>query len=731
MKRLSCLLLLLLLSTAAIAQEPYDVLPAEDQFHDQRLMLQKHFSRLNHRPAWQRAVAAARIRDERDWQDWREPLLEKYRQALGLPFPERTPLNVERIAVIDRGSYRIEKLIYYSVPEVPVTASLYVPQTGSGPFPGIIVPCGHSENGRLYNLYQSVGLGLVLKGYVALVFDPVGQGERYSYLDEAGKPLLYEPVLEHCFLANPLFLMGEHLMAVRLWDAIRAIDLLESLDYVDKERIGCTGNSGGGTVTLHLVPLEQRIKVAVPTGTVNGPEMGVGGGGAGDGEQNLTNSIPFGISHADLMMLAWPRPYRLIKESRGGVHTFSWESFVQAEHLYRTLGAPEKMSLFETEWPHEFWQCEREAMYQWFGRWFYGREDDSKEPELKLETDQALWCSTMGQIYHDREMSPAKWIHQQALRTRPQWAAPKDRQAHAALRDSLRAQAATLLNNPPRPAAPTARKLGELSEPGLAIEKLVLYPEADVYLPALLVRPAAGKVRGTVLVAGPGDKHAADNLALSRELAGQGLAVMLVDLRGWGETRPDSNERDLMDKWQSQTLGIEASLAYDGLRLGRSVFAMRVHDLLSCVDYLAGRPELGDGKVALLAHSSAGPLALYAAALDSRVKGVLADSSLATFLELTRPVLYRYGFIDFLPGALARHDLPQVAAAIAPNPVWLANPLDCLKAGKADAAADYAFAAGSYRALGQAQAFQVKSYLSGADRTRISREWATAVFGRK
>ena len=142
MKRLILLLVLaltLLLAPMAAAQansDPLDVLPAEDFFFDQSIMLLKHMQRIPQERSWQRDVEVARIRNEQDWSARREKLLTDYRDALGLPFPERTDLAAERVGTLDRGSYRIEKIIYQSQPGIMVTANLYVPQTGTGPFPG-------------------------------------------------------------------------------------------------------------------------------------------------------------------------------------------------------------------------------------------------------------------------------------------------------------------------------------------------------------------------------------------------------------------------------------------------------------------------------------------------------------------------------------------------------------------------------------------------------------------
>ena len=739
MKPAACALILLLfclcpLAASAADSDPYKVLPAGEggNFADQSIMLLKHLSRIAQQRAWDREVEVARIRSEKDWEAYKSELLRKYRLSLGLPFPERTPLNPEIVKVLDRGSYRIENIIYQSMPEIYVTANLYVPQTGPGPFPGILFSCGHSENGKAYELYHSAALGLVHKGYVVLVYDPLGQGERYQYLNPDGTLMMPSPVREHSFMANPLFLIGGHLMALRLWDGMRGIDYLESRKEVDTTRIGCTGNSGGGTVTLHLTPLEERIKVAVLVGTVNGPDMELGTGGISDGEQNTARQVPFGITHADLMMLAWPRPYRLIKESQSEVRRETRASFIQARYLYETLGSPDKMTLVETEQPHGYFREMREPMYFWFGKWFYGRADDRLEPELTLEKEESLRCSSSGQILLERGKALWQWAAEQYKKDFPDRPAPRNSGEMAAFRQALAIETDSLFCNPRPGFTPSAIALGVLDSAGegFTVEKFALYSEVDIYLPCLFFKPRGRDKFPTVILADSKGKTA-DGGALARALAGMGYGVLAVDLRGTGETRiTRRSERDQEGAYEAQVLGVEAGVAYDGLRLGRPVFAMRVYDLLKTAGYLRTRPEVDAANIGLIGRNSCGMPALYAAALDPGIKGVLADSALASFSELVTAKIYTWHFMDFIPRVLRCHDLPQVAGALAPRVLWVTNPLDAEKHAldRSSAGQSYAWTADVYRNFKSADKFRLSPYSAGLLFQDTAIAWARAVF---
>ena len=99
-------------------------------------------------------------------------------------FPERNDLSPSIVNTVERDGYRIEVVLFQSRPNFWVPGSLYIPASGSGPFPGIISPCGHSANGRLSRAYQALYIDLVKSGFVVLAYDPIGQGERLQAFDD-------------------------------------------------------------------------------------------------------------------------------------------------------------------------------------------------------------------------------------------------------------------------------------------------------------------------------------------------------------------------------------------------------------------------------------------------------------------------------------------------------------------------------------------------------------------
>ncbi|HXK58599.1 MAG TPA: prolyl oligopeptidase family serine peptidase [Acidobacteriota bacterium] len=185
----------------------------------------------------------------------------RIQQCFG-PWPAKTPLNARIPGVIEREDYRIEKVIFESRPGFPVTANLYVPKGRVLPLPGVVGSCGHSDNGKARDLYQSFCQGLVRQGYVVLIFDPIGQGERLQYLTDKLKARHGIGGSEHNWIGNQQLLVGEFFGTWRAWDGIRALDYLLTRPEVDPKQVGITGQSGGGTMTTWLCGVDQHWAMA-------------------------------------------------------------------------------------------------------------------------------------------------------------------------------------------------------------------------------------------------------------------------------------------------------------------------------------------------------------------------------------------------------------------------------------------------------------------------------------
>src|SRR5262245_60075756 len=216
------------------------------------------------------------------------------------------PLNARVTGRIERPRYVIEKVIFESLPRFWVTANLYRPAS-PGKYPGVLLPLGHWEEGK--PAMQRMAINLALKGFVALAYDPIGQGERQQAYDRRlGESLGAWATEQHFLVGGQCLLAGESFARYRIWDAKRALDYLLSRPEVESEKIGCTGCSGGGTVTTYIAALDARIKVAAPACYMNSYRV-LFAGAIGDSEQSLPNFLSSGLDLTDYVELFAPKPW--------------------------------------------------------------------------------------------------------------------------------------------------------------------------------------------------------------------------------------------------------------------------------------------------------------------------------------------------------------------------------------------------------------------------------------
>src|SRR5207247_2661032 len=156
--------------------------------------------------------------------------------------PERTPLNARTLGTVEREGYRLEKILYESVPQFHIAANLYIPTTGKPPYPGVLFQMGHSGNGKAWDSYQRCCQGLARLGYLVLAFDPMGQGERIYYPNTSLRGTrLRSADDEHTVPGRQMLLVGDTCTRLQVWDAVRSLDYLRAHPLVDPQRLAWSG----------------------------------------------------------------------------------------------------------------------------------------------------------------------------------------------------------------------------------------------------------------------------------------------------------------------------------------------------------------------------------------------------------------------------------------------------------------------------------------------------------
>jgi len=592
-------------------------------------------------------------------------LREAWAAAIG-PMPERTPLNARVVGTLDRPAYRIEKVLYESRPGHHVTANLYVPKSGKPPYPGVLVPCGHSANGKAMDAYQSISILLASNGFVALIYDPIGQGERIQTFGADGKPAA-SGTGEHTLVDIGARLIGRSAAHYRIWDGIRSIDYLCSRPEVDSNRIGCTGNSGGGTLTSYLMATDDRISPAAPSCYITTLEKLFATIGPQDGEQNIPGQVALGIDHADYLVMRAPEPTLLLAATKdffdiGG----TWEAVREAKRLYTILGHGERVDICEAPGPHGFGKFQREAALRWMRRWLMEVDDAPTESPPELAKDAELQVTQSGQVVPELKGRTA-WDFNldEARRLTPA--------REAFWRDNPRekclAEVRRMAGIRPLAEKPAAKACGTVKREGYGIEKLVIERPDEVPVPALLFlpEPRAGKAPAVLYISGRGKAADAAPGGAIETLVKSGRVVLAIDVRGIGETAAATPKA----YWSK-----EYPIAYLALHLNRPLLGQRVEDTLAALDILAARPEIDAGKIEIIGIDAAGPIALHAAALDGRLREVTLVRSIESWMDVVTTPLSKNQLAQVVPAALTRYDLPDLVRAIAPRTVHTNDPVD-------------------------------------------------------
>ena len=591
-------------------------------------------------------------------------------QTLGGAFPERTPLNARTVGTIEREGYKIEKVIFESQPKFYVTASLYLPTRGRGPFPAILFPLGHEEGAKAHDTWQQVLGSFAQKGYVALAWDQIGQGERVQMYDtDFGESKVRRSTTEHTILGIQCLLTGDNLARYTIWDGIRALDYLLSRPEVDATRIGLTGNSGGGTHTAYLAALEDRIHVAAPSCFITSWTALLDTIGPQDAEQNLVPWIGAGLDHADFIYAFAPRPFLMLSAIRdffsiGGARA----TYKEAQGVYTLMGVPEKLSMVEADDGHGYSKPRRLASYRWFGRWLKGVDDQEPEPEVVMATEEELFCTEAGQVTVSLGGETVFTLNQK----RAEQLRPKRPFTSEELRNRMRTL--TAFEAPKN--ALVVKHYGEITRTGYRIEKLVYESEPGILIPSLLFVPEGGSARkpAMIYVHGRGKSAAAAMGGELEQFVKAGLIVLAIDLRGMGETRSRNAEGN--DDFPVYFGDFESAMT--ALHIGRPLVGMQMTDVLRGVDLLATRPDVERTKIYGFGKDTGAIPLLHAAAMDERISKIALEGMLASYQTVIQQRIHRQIFEQVIPGVLRSYDLPDVIAALAPRQVWIVNGVNAL-----------------------------------------------------
>ena len=566
------------------------------------------------------------------------------------------PLNVRITGRVQSENYVIEKVIFESAPGFFVTANLYRPNR-PGRFPAVLLQSGHTQEGKPEP--QRVAANLALKGFVALTFDPLGQGEReQTYERQVDRPLAGWSVNEHIQAGAQSLLIGESVARFFIWDAKRAIDYLLSRPEVDSASLGAVGCSGGGALTTFIGALDPRVKAVATACFINSYRQ-LFAGPDPDSEMSPPHLLSSGLDMADYVELSAPKPWLILATDRD-YFTPSGARIVyeEARHWYDLYGAPDKLRFFVGPGPHGTPLETREAIYEWMIRWLKDGHGDSHEQPVKLYTNHELLVTRSGHVQHE---PGSRKLYQLIL---DEFRAKKRQKTIPELLIELRR-----LKVPSEGSAPEVivsevvdglegrrEQVKFESEPGVEISGRLYIPKSGGRKPAALL--IADKMSSYWIPS---------TTSLAERIAKTGRIVLELEPR---DSPTQDDHRPYVGNWLANARADQ---------IGRNLPSMRAHDILRGVDVLAARSDVDPGSIRAAARGVSGIWLLLAAATDTRIGKVWLDRTPYSLRAALGNSMNTGLFDAVIPGFALHWDLEDLRKAMRNRSVLWTDPTNWME----------------------------------------------------
>jgi hypothetical protein len=611
------------------------------------------------------------------------------------PMPTKTPLKVVLHGRIERPDYTVEKGYFESAPGLYVTGNLYRPRNLTSKAPGVLFAHGHWRDARLSqetdaNLlrelstgeerfekggrsrFQSMCVQLARMGCVVWQWDMLSDSDSVQFsrqivhgfakqrpeMNTAQNWGLYSSQAEAHL---------QSIMGLQTWNAIRSLDFLLSLPEVDPERTAITGASGGGTQTMLLAAVDPRVKLSFPAVMVSTAMQG----GCTCENASLLRVNTGNIEFAGLFA---PKPQGMTT-ANDWTKEMATKGFPELKQLYALLGAPNDVMLHRGEhFPHNYNAVSRSAFYTWLNRYFkLGQREPVIEQDFEpLEREQL----TVWDAEHPAPPAADPEFERRLLRWFTDDAARQLRAAAAApgtRRSQVGAAVEVLVGRKLATAGETEWAAGEQQDRGTYVEQsgTVRNKSYGEELPVLQLVPKNANGRCLLWLgdAGRSALHGANGVTSPavRRLLSAGVTIVGADLLFQGAFLTEGQRVE-----RTRTVANTREFAGYTFGYNHSLFAQRVHDVLTLVKHLRGEQAGLAVKVASVdaaGFGGVGPVVAAARAVSGdAIRRAAVDTGGFRFGKLL-------DFRDprFLPGGAKYLDLPGLLALGAPHPLWVAG----------------------------------------------------------
>jgi dienelactone hydrolase len=634
------------------------------------------------------------------WKTRREEVRRRILVSQGLwPMPEKGPLNAVIHGRIDRGDHTVEKVYFESSPGFFVTGNLYRPKEVKGKVPGIMFAHGHWKDARLSenppekvrqeiaigaerfeqggrSIFQSMCVQLARMGCVVWQWDMLSDSDSNQFTPEIihrfakQRPEMNTP--ENWGLYSPR--AESHLqsvMGLQTWNAVRGLDFLLTLPEVDPERTAITGASGGGTQTMLLAAIDDRVKLSFPVVMVSTAMQG------GCTCEN-SSLLRVGTGNIEFAALFAPRPQGM-NTANDWTKELATKGFPDLKELYGMYGKKDDVFLLRGEhFQHNYNAVTRSAFYTFINKHFrLGQLAPVIERDFEPLSKEQL---TVWDGSHPEPKEKGPEFERRLLRWFSDDSAKQLERAvlkAEGRRDVMLPALKTVVGRDYEGAGEVRWDLKTKQDRGghFEMDGLLVNGTHGEEIAVRWLYPKNWNGRAVVWLEGNGlNGMAGANGAVSEpvgNLLREGTLVVGADLfrqgRGDGGTnRVVANPRE----FAGYTYGYN-----------HPVFAQRVHDVLSVVRFLReGKVggHVSPKRVDLVGWGVAGPVALAARALAGSVVERCAVETGG----------FRFGAVadyrdeGFLPGGAKYLDVPGLMALNVPGALWVAGEREEGIAGK-------------------------------------------------
>ncbi len=619
----------------------YEVAPDCDQTNNIRCYLTNVASDITHN-------SLENINNLEDWKEERELRQEQFLEMMGLQGKafkgERSPLNVTKTGVIQKDGYRIEKLYYESLPDLYVPANLYIPDGLEKPAPAILYVAGHAHTQK--HNYQAHAKNFAQNGFVTLIIETIQRGEvKGEHLGAESKGWFH------------WYSRGYNPGGVELWNGIRGLDLLSEMPEVDKNNLGVTGISGGGSQSWYLPAADSRVKAAAAVAGAGSLEGQISQKTIDDHCDCMMPINTYGIDFSDIGALIAPRPFMIAQPNRDlyysieAVHTLH----EKIKPIYSYYNKPENLIMEEATGGHS-----------------YGSKEELRPIILSFFQKELMGKNTTPEEIGDIDVS--KELSNEELKAYVNGVPEDDRTK--TIQDSF-----IELATPPE-----IHNVEQLESYKKEVVKFLkektfgAFPENPEPLDIKLLFQATNKSQERQDYSFVSEEGWRLKISLQKEQqATEEKQPVLLVLKNPNEERWDSyrlisglDEKMTIARFEARGIGetgwspsLQWHIRRSAAWTGRTIASMRVYDVLRSLEALREIPGVDPNNISIIAEGEMTVIASYAALLDGNIKKLLIKDPPATQNVASEPS-GKGEAIEML-NSLRVTDLPQVAGLMFPN----------------------------------------------------------------